>query len=326
MKTPYIALLTFCVLNSFAVGNSNADDKFGPSDPIAAINGDPIFLGELNLVLLERLKARNLDNVGIEIQQATAALLVRRHLAMRTLRQQGGEVLEAMIQRQLESFASEARRRGSNLSQQAKARMSDEKSLVADLAWRTAWSQYLKSRLNETNLRLYFDQQRDRYGGKRWEVSQIFVKMETRDVESIQAAKQNMLELSEEILASGAAEESFAEAARQHSDSASAGKGGMVGWVEKDGDLPSSVMAAIRKSNVGEITPPVQSPLGIHMVYIHRAEAGDITFDQLADQAQLRRDATDALFDALVAKQRGAKIAWFIRSLQPPANIQIIPE
>jgi parvulin-like peptidyl-prolyl isomerase len=322
-----LALVFAGLLLSFSRGGQAvADDKLGPGDPIAAIDGEPVYLGELNLILTERLKVRDLDKIGIEIQQATAALLVRRHLAMKSLRQQGGDSLEAMIRRQVESFASEARRRGSNLAKQAKARMADEKSLTADIAWRTAWSQYLKSRLNDANLRLYFEQQRDRYAGNRWEVSQIFVKMDTRDAESVKAAKENMSELADEIRATGTVAESFADAARQHSDSGSAAQGGMVGWVEKDGDLPSAVMAAIRNTEVGNISQPVQSPLGMHLAYVHRAEAGKLTFDELTDQAQLRRDAADALFDALIAKQSGAKITWFIAALRPPQSVSIIPK
>jgi hypothetical protein len=302
-----------------------ADDKFGPSDPIAAIDGEAIYLGELNLILSERLKVRDLDNLGIEVQQATAALLIRRHLAMKSLEQQGGDVLQSMIRRQVESYAAEARRRGSSLEQQAKSRMADENSLTADIAWRTAWSQYLKSTLNEANLRRYFDQQRDRYAGNRWEVSQIFVKMDTRDAESVKASVVKMSALADELRSSGAVAQAFADAAQQHSDSGSAAEGGMVGWVEKDGDLPSSVMAAVRKTKSGQISEPVQSPLGMHLVYVHRAEEGKLTFDDLTDQAQLRRDAADALFDALVAKQKDAKVVWFLRALKPPQNISIVP-
>ena len=147
-----------------------ADEKWSPSDPIAAIDGEPIFLGELNLILTERLKARDLDRVGIQVQQATAALLVRRHLALASLKQEGGDALQAIVDRQIESFASEAKRRGSSLEQHARARLADQKSLEADIAWRASWGQYLKSRLNETNLRRFFERERATYAGGRWEV------------------------------------------------------------------------------------------------------------------------------------------------------------
>lgn len=304
---------------------ADADDKYEAGDPIAAIDGNPIYMGELNLILSERLRVRDLDNVELAVQQATAALLVRRHLAMKSLREQGGEVLEAMIRRQVDSFAAEARRRGSSLEQQAEARMSDENSLTADIAWRTAWSQYLKSRLTESNLRRFFQQQREQYAGNRWEVSQIFVKMNMRDEASVKAAEENMSELAQQIQSSGSLAESFADAARQHSDSASAAEGGMVGWVEKAGDLPSSVMDAVRATKVGTISKPIRSPLGLHLVLVHRMQPGNLTFDDLTDQAQLRRDAADALFQALVARQRDAKVKWFVDALRPPQSISIVP-
>ena len=71
----------------------------------------------------------------MDIQRATAALLVQRHLAMKTLNEQGGDLLQGMIRREVDRFAAEAKRRGSSLEQQAKARLSDENSLKADLAW-----------------------------------------------------------------------------------------------------------------------------------------------------------------------------------------------
>lgn len=316
---PLVGLL-FC-LTSPAL----ADDKYEPGDPIAAIDGAPIYLGELNLILTERLRARDLDGLDLQVQQATAALLVRRHLAMKSLRQQGGEVLESMIRREIETFAGEARRRGSSLAEQAKARKANEKSLTADIAWRVAWSQYLKSRLTDANLRRYFESQRDRYAGNRWEVSQIFIKLDMRDQASVEAAEQEMAALGQQLQSGGTIAEAFADAARLHSDSPSAAQGGMVGWVEKPGDLPSSVMDAVRATKVGTISPPIRSPLGLHLVLVHRNQPGKLSFDDLTDQAQLRRDAANALFDALIAQQRDAKVTWFVGALRPPSSISIVP-
>ena len=133
MRIAATFLMALC-LTVASIDQALADEKYEPGDPIAAIDGDPVYLGELNLILSERLKVRDLRKVGIEVQQVTAALLVRRHLAMKSLRAQGGDSLEAMIQRQVDAFAAEASRRGSSLAEQAKSRMADEKSLRADLA------------------------------------------------------------------------------------------------------------------------------------------------------------------------------------------------
>ncbi|MFK8114132.1 MAG: peptidylprolyl isomerase [Rubripirellula sp.] len=314
----------FLLLGILSVPLQAADD-LEPTDPIAAVDGEAIYLGEMNLVLTERLKVRDLGRVEVPVQQATATLLVRRHLAMKSLREDGGESLQNVIDRQLGLYVAEAKRRGSSLEEQAKARKSDSVSLKADLAWRTAWAQYLKSRMTSKNLRLFFDGRRDRYGGSRWQVSQVFVKMDTSDPDSVETTRVRMEELADEIRASGTIAQSFAEAATSHSDAGTAADGGKVGWVEKDGDLPKSVMAVVRLTAVGAISKPVRSPLGMHLLFVSDRKVGKQSFEDLADQSQLRRDASNALFDALVARQKDAKVTWFIGHLRPPQNVSIFP-
>jgi hypothetical protein len=142
-----------------------AEDQLEPGDPIAAIDGEPVYLGELNLILTERFRLQDLEAIPIEVQRATALLLVRRHLALKTLEAQGGDALRSLIGKRIEAFAAEAKRRGSSVEQQAKARASDEKSLNADLAWRVVWGEYLKSKMTEQNLRRFFDKHPQTYGG-----------------------------------------------------------------------------------------------------------------------------------------------------------------
>lgn len=303
-----------------------AGDDLEPGDPIAAIDGEPVFFGELNLVLTERLQAKDLQRVGADVWRATAALIVRRHLAMKSLEAKGGVTLESMLQRQVEALALDLRRRGSSLQKQAAERKADEKSLVTDLRWRLAWGQYLKSRLNDANLKKFFNLHRDQYAGGRWEVSQIFVKADKSDAASWRAALANVNELADQIRVSEEPQQAFYDAAVEHSESASATDGGKVGWVQKDGDLPGSLMTAIRKMKTGEVSAAIQSPLGIHLVCLHQVEAGDLEFEDLADQSQLRRDAVNALFDALLQERSEAQVSWLVRDLKPPAGVKMIPE
>jgi len=209
--TTTISITLLLIATSFA----DDDKAHGPTDPIASVDGDPVFVGEMNLIVAERFGPKKLQQAGADLKRATAVLLVRRHLAMKTLRETGGDTLAAMIQRRLDAMTVELERRDSSLSKFAESRMSDEKSLIADQSWKVAWGQYMKSKMNDKNLRSYFDKNRNQYGG---------------------------------------------------------------------------------------------------------------TFDELTDQAALRRDATSAMFDALVRKQKTAKIQWFIDSLHPPDGVSIIPQ
>ncbi|QDT03261.1 peptidyl-prolyl cis-trans isomerase SurA [Rubripirellula lacrimiformis] len=310
-----------------ATANSNSQTgqrrsaKLEPSDPFAAIDGQPIYVGEINLVLTQRIDVRDLERVGLQVQRATALLLVRRHLAMKALQGQGGETLAAGIRRRVQAYQSEASRMGTSMEELAAKRQSTADAMVADLAWTSAWTQYLKSRMTTANLRKFFDRNQAKYGGGRFDVSQVFVPVDASDPASVAATADRMTQWIEDIRAAAGPDADslptvFASEASQHSQAGSAEDGGHLGWVAKDGDLPAEVMAAIRSATASQMIGPIQSKLGMHVVLVHQAEAGTGTFDELTDQSALRRDAANALFDALVASQKDAKVVWFGTQLQ----------
>ncbi len=318
-------LLSLTAVAGLSLG-SVAQDKLEPSDPIASIDGEPIYLGELNLILVDRLRIGNPDQAPPEVQRAAAMILVRQHLALRSLRRQGGDALDAMIKRQIEAFATDAKRRGSSLEKYARQRKANEASLRADMTWRFAWAQYLKSRLTDQTLQSFYARHRDKYAGGRWDVSQIFVKMDPKDETSVGIAESRMNEIVAELRAATSLEPAFAAAAREHSDAGSSPDGGKIGWVEGNGDLPSIVMKGVRAAKIGAVTGPIRSPLGLHLILVHQFERKDVPFEQLTDHAPLRRDAADALFNILLRAQKDAKVSWYISEFKPPANVSVIPQ
>lgn len=321
-----IRYLLLCSVLLVPLADLFAEEKFGPDDPFASINGEPVFLGELNLILVERLKIKDLDRVPMNVQQATALILVRQHLALRSLKKQGGASLDAMLGRQISAFADDAKRRGTSLEDYARKRQSNERSLRADLTWRFAWAQYLKSRLNDKVLKSFYDRNREKYGAGAWEVSQIFLKFDRKDDTSIGVAESRINNIAAQLRDATSLDSAFAEAASDHSDGGTAADGGKLGWVEGNGDLPKVVMNAVRQAKAGELAGPVKSPLGFHLILVQQFKQKDIPFEELSDHAQLRRDAADALFQMLLKEQKDAKVAWYIGGLKPPGNQPIIPQ
>lgn len=302
-----------------------ANGVYKPEDPIASIDAQPVFLGELNLILKEQLGAAKLGDVKLEVKRAAALILVRRRLAMRSLRERGGDALEAIIRQQIQTFAKELQRRGSSLAEYARQHASNEKALQSDLAWRAAWEKYLASKLTDENLERFYEPRKLKYAGGRWDVSQIFLEVDRGDSEALSIARYRSESFLEQLEQSSDLEADFARLARDESDSGSAAEGGRIGWVDEAGDLPLSVMAAVRRTAPGTVAKPVRSALGVHIVLVHRVEARPIPFQDLEDRSQLRRDAANALFQALVQSQRDAKVVWLISALAPPADVPVIP-
>lgn len=99
--------------------------------------------------------------------------------------------------------------------------------------------------------------------------------------------------------------ESFAEVAKEYSDdSASAAKGGSLGTVSK-GALPDSLEAALADLKVGEVSQPVVSDAGVHLVKIIKEDRQTMPpLDQLRDGivADLRKGQAEAKLSEDVAK------------------------
>lgn len=93
----------------------------------------------------------------------------------------------------------------------------------------------------------------------------------------------------------------FAELARLYSNDLSAAKGGDLGWLYQ-GDTVPDFERAMDALKIGEISKPVQSPFGWHIIQVlerKNAEAGDERKRLLARQALRERKSDEAYEDWL---------------------------
>lgn len=97
----------------------------------------------------------------------------------------------------------------------------------------------------------------------------------------------------------------FAELARAQSEDASAVKGGDLGWLSP-GDTVPEFEKAMNALKPGEVSGPVQSPFGWHLIQVLERRTQDMTKErerQLARQA-LRGRKADEAFTSWVRQQR----------------------
>lgn len=93
----------------------------------------------------------------------------------------------------------------------------------------------------------------------------------------------------------------FAELARLYSNDLSAAKGGDLGWLYQ-GDTVPDFERAMDALKIGEISNPVQSPFGWHLIQVmerKRAEVGDERKRLMARQALRERKSDEAYEDWL---------------------------
>jgi peptidyl-prolyl cis-trans isomerase SurA len=100
--------------------------------------------------------------------------------------------------------------------------------------------------------------------------------IKTNEVVSESDARNRLLQLKERI-DNGA---NFAELARLHSDDGSAAKGGDLGWLSP-GDTVPEFEKAMTALKPGQLSAPVQSPFGWHLIQVLERRTQDVTKERL---------------------------------------------
>jgi peptidyl-prolyl cis-trans isomerase SurA len=97
----------------------------------------------------------------------------------------------------------------------------------------------------------------------------------------------------------------FAELARVHSEDASASKGGELGWLSP-GDTVPEFERAMNLLKPGEISEPVQSPFGWHLIQVLERRTEDMSKERqrLLARQQLRARKSDEAYQEWVRQLR----------------------
>lgn len=134
----------------------------------------------------------------------------------------------------------------------------------------------------------------------------ILVRM--NEIVSEAEARRRLVEIKEQLDAGA----EFAELARANSEDASSAKGGDLGWVSP-GDTVPEFEKAMDALKPGQVSDPVQSPFGWHLIQVVERRTEDLTKErerQMARQA-LRARKADEVFTDWVRQQRDRAFVEF---------------
>ena len=124
----------------------------------------------------------------------------------------------------------------------------------------------------------------------------------TNEAVSEADARRKLLDLRERIVAGGA---DFAELARANSDDGTAARGGELDWVYP-GDTVPEFERAYEELNVGEVSQPVRTPFGYHLIQVLERRSGDLSAERRRFQARqaLRERKADEAYQEWVRQLR----------------------
>ena len=252
-------------------------------DVIATVNGEEIFRKELDrrLRVLKRMNQEVTRAVKIDvINQLAKKVLLKQFVEKQDIGVSGGEIQGELekIQYFLKSNPNDSDK---SLEEILESQGSNIGELEDEIRRTLALSKYLDNRVDDEEKISYFESNINAFNGEKVKASHILIDTtKLKTAAELETAKQKIEEVKKEI-DNGA---DFAETAREYSTCPSAEKGGDIGFFQRKGSLVEEFAEAAFSMKVGEISEPVKTQFGYHIIKVTDKEEGkDVNYKDVAD-------------------------------------------
>jgi len=296
-----LSVLVVCTLRVVV-----ADD---PPRPIAArINEEPVSAAEVEMEFRRAYGEQKFPEAERQkLLKAALDQVIDRRLVLAYLTKTGQAASGQDVDFALAQFEKDLKAQNLTLAQHCQQVGLTIDDVRRSLAWKISWQRYLNKQLTDANLEKYFDRYHREFDGTQLRVAQILFKLPPdADVAAASAAKERAAKLKQEITADKL---SFTDAAKQHSQAPSGKEGGDIGWIERHRPSPEDFSRAAYALKVGEVSEPLVSPFGVHLITVLEEKPGALNWR--AAESELRPAVTLYLFRWIADKERaGAKVEY----------------
>ncbi len=252
-------------------------------DIVATVNGEEIFRKQLDrrLDVLRRMNQKVTRAVQLEvIGQLTKKVLLKQFVEGRDIKVSGGEI-QGELEKIKYFLKSNPNDSDKSLEEILKTQGSNIGELEDEIRRTLALSKYLDGRVDDEEKSKYFEANINAFNGEKVKASHVLIDTTKLKTEAeLEKAKQKIEEVKKEI-DNGA---DFAEMAREYSTCPSAENGGDIGFFQRKGSLVEEFAEAAFSMKVGEISEPVKTQFGYHIIKVTDKEEGkDVNYEDVAD-------------------------------------------
>ena len=252
-----------------------AEGVDAPSEiAVAATVGDePISTAEAEQFLARSLRGKKVGPELLPLARAGALEeIVLRRLVLAYAQRMGDEPSPQELTRAAAAMESRLAAQRRTIDDWLKTESITRLDLDRRFAWNLVWEKYRARYLAPERREAYFLAHRRELDGTQLEVSHILLRAASDAGSRVgDALVEQALAIRREI-ASGRVP--FAEAARAHSAGPSRASGGRLGFIGRHGPMDETFSRAAFALAVGETSPPVRTPFGVHLIHCDACRAG----------------------------------------------------
>jgi parvulin-like peptidyl-prolyl isomerase len=285
-----------------------ADEPPNGGNAVAHVDGVAILMREVERETARVIGRRKVDDpTRSKITAATLEQVIDRRLVHRWLDKTGRGATAAEIEYQLTRTQADLTKRKRDWAAYLREQNLTIDEWRRETAWRIAWSRYVGQQLGEAGLSAYFERRRRDFDGTEIRVRHLLVRPDKKDdAGTIQTLAGKAATIREAIVAGKL---SFEAAVRQHSEAPSKEQGGDLGFVTRHGEHVEAFSKAAFALAPGEISPPVMTPFGVHLIQCVEVKRGTKTLDDVRED--VLSAATAELFrERAAAERKKARIEY----------------
>lgn len=268
---------------------------------IARVNGEPILQSELDRELAPAAKLLDPQaTLPAEVRQRALDQLIDRRLVLKYLAEQKLTASDQDVDLEIGRLKRRLEAQEKKLAEHLKAGGLTEADLRRDIRWRLSWQRYLNGKLTDENLEKYFGAHRREFDGTELKVAHLLIKpANPADPLAVEEAQHKAKSLRQQI---DSGELTFDDACRRHSQAPTAKAGGDIGFIRRHEPMPEAFSAAAFALDKDQVSQPVQTKFGIHLIQVLEIKPGQRTWQEC--RGELRSAVTQYLFRWIAAKER----------------------
>lgn len=292
-------MLTTAMLSGHSWAQTETDDE-----TIAAIvNGEAIPLVLVNDAVSSVLQGRPVGKQALaQLQAEVLSQLIDRTLIMQLLMRSGEALPATEVTKAMEQVQQQLADQNKSLEDLLKQRKITRQQLQEELAWQMNWQSFLQKNLTDEVLKSYFEKNRAEFDGTQLQVSHIVMRPDGAASPAENERLSGLVGKLREQITTG--KMTFEEAARRYSQAPSRLRDGAMGYIPRHGLAVEPFAAAAFKVPKGNLSEPVITPYGVHLLKVTDSRRGSKTWSDAKEQ--LKAPAAQAIFNQLAEQQRAA--------------------
>lgn len=282
----------------------------------ATVNDEPLYVDQIEQQLrktlggslpAEPLRPRAMAQM---LEQSIRQRLVEEFLARGTTAMSVRD-LDALV----ESLVEQTKKKGQPFQEYLAEQGLTERTLRKRWAWTLGWGKYLEAQATDERLAALFKMHRSQMDGTQIRVAQLLVKIDDpRNPERVKAAVERAGQIRKLIMEGKL---TFADAVRDYSQAPSSDSGGDLGFVTP-AELPEGTGVALAKLAPQEITEPLVTPFGVHLMTITETKPGTKTWQECREP--LKKILATELFAEIAARERKSAKVEYTDAIKPLAS------